>query len=121
MPPLTPGHQHEPGERQMLSLAYCPAIEIMTTTAEQAEALVEALAEEAQKQWGENWLPSLVSAYCEIESAETGKLIKPVQRRSQLGRTLEGKNPTAETLLRLVKAVGGQLELTFIRKEVKRF
>ncbi len=105
----------------MLSLAYCFTTEAMTRTAEQAKALIDAIAQEAQKQWGEDWLASLVSAYCEIESAETGKLIKPVQRRSQLGRTFESGNPTTETLMRLVQAVGGQLELVFIRREVKRF
>lgn len=105
----------------MLSLAYYPTIKTMKTAGEQAKALMDAISQEAQKQWGEDWLAALTRAYCEIESAETGKLIKPVQRRSQLVRALEVGNPTTESLMRLVQAVGGQLELVFLRREVKRF
>lgn len=93
----------------------------MTQTSGRAQALMDAISQEAQKIWGENWMAPLVTAYCQIESAEVGKLIKPVQRRSQLTRTFNSGNPTVETLLRLIQAVGGYLELAFIRKEVKRF
>lgn len=93
----------------------------MATSEEQAKALIEAISQESQAKWGDNWIASLVRAYCEIESQEIGKLVKPVQRRSQLVRSLEEGNPTLETLLRLIKAVEGELSLTFIRKEIKRF
>lgn len=105
----------------MLSLACYTSIKAMTTAGQKAKSLIDAISQEAQEKWGKDWLAPLVTAYCEIESAETDKLIKPVQRRSQLVRALETGNPTAETLMRLTQAVNGHLDLTFIRKEVKRF
>lgn len=87
----------------------------------QAKAIIQAISQEAQARWGGDWQACLVRAYCEIESAEAGKLIKPVARRSQLMRSLEECNPTLETLLRLTKAVGADLELAITRREVKRF
>jgi len=86
----------------------------------QAKAIIQAIIEEAQAKWGEDWQACLVRAYCEIESAE-GRLIKPVARRSQLMRSLEEGNPTLETLIRLTKAVGADLELSVTRREVKNF
>ena len=88
---------------------------------EQAKALIEAISQEAQSKWGDDWIAALVRAYCEIESEEVGKLIKPPQRRSQLGRVFEEGNTTLPTLMRLIKAVEAELHLTFIRKETKRF
>lgn len=88
---------------------------------EQAKAIIQAISQEAQARWGEDWQASLVRAYCEIESAEGERLIKPVARRSSLIRTLEEGNPTLETLLRLTKAVGADLELAITRRVVKRF
>ena len=105
----------------MLSLVRCSTIQAMASSAEQAQALIAAISQEAQQKWGDDWLAPLVRAYCEIESQEKGKLIKPVQRRSQLVRALEESNPTTETLLRLVKAIGGNLELVFTRTVVRRF
>lgn len=91
------------------------------TSEQQAKAVIQAISQEAQSKWGEDWIASLVRAYCEIESQESGKLIKPVQRRSQLVRAIEEGNPTLETLLRLCRAVNAELQLIFIRKEVKHF
>jgi DNA-binding phage protein len=93
----------------------------MATSEEQAKALIQAISQEAQSKWGDEWIAALVRAYCEIESQEAGKLVKPVQRRSQLVRVLEEGNPTLETLLRLAKAVGAEINLEFIRREIKRF
>lgn len=91
------------------------------TSKEQAKALIDAISQEAQTKWGKEWIATLVRAYCEIESQETGKLIKPIQRRSQLVRALEEGNTTLETLMRLTKAVEATIALTFIRKEIKHF
>lgn len=104
----------------MLSLACTSAIQAMNSE-EQAKAIIEAIQSEAQQKWGEDWLASLVRAYCEIESQETGKLIKPVARRSQIARTLEASSATLPVLLRLIAAVGGSLEMTITRKEVRKF
>jgi len=104
----------------MLSLACTSAIKAMNSEM-QAKAIIQAISQEAKSRWGEEWQASLVRAYCEIESAEAGKLIKPVARRSQLMRSLEECNPTLETLLRLAKAVGADLELAINRREVKTF
>jgi DNA-binding phage protein len=93
----------------------------MASSDEQAKALVASIAEEAQKIWGDDWLPALVRTYCEIESAETGKLIKPVQRRSQIVRSLDTGNPTAPTLFRLVQAIGAELEMVVTKVDRKRF
>ena len=104
----------------MLSLACISAIKTMTSE-QQAKAMIQAISQEAKARWGDDWIAPLVRAYCEIESAEVGKLIKPVARRSSLARSLEECNPTLETLLRLTKAVGADLELVITRREVKRF
>lgn len=93
----------------------------MVTSEQRAQALIQAIVQEAQDIWGEDWTKKLVRAYCEIESEETGQLIKPVQRRSQLVKVFEGGNATIETLMRLVKAINGDLELVFTRKEIRRF
>ncbi|PZV09156.1 MAG: hypothetical protein DCF22_18920 [Leptolyngbya sp.] len=104
----------------MLFLACTSAIFSMGSS-EQAKAIIEAISQEAKSKWGDDWIASLVRAYYEIESQEAGKLIKPVARRSSLVRSLEEGNPTLETLLRLTKAIGADLELAITRREVKRF
>lgn len=91
------------------------------TSEEQAKALIEAISLEAKSKWGDDWIASLTRAYCEIESEETGKLIKPPQRRSQLGRIFEEGNTTLPTLIRLLRAVEAEIKLTVTRKETKSF
>lgn len=70
-----------------------------------AAAVIDAIAAEAQAIWGEQWQSELVRAYCEIESSESGKIVKPVTRRSQVMRVLEAKATTLETTIRLAQAV----------------
>jgi DNA-binding phage protein len=97
------------------------ALNLDMTSAEQAKAIVDAIASEAKDRWGDRWIAELVRAYCEIETAETGKEVKPVARRSQLVRAIELATPTLETLLRLAAAVDMELQAVITRKEVKRF
>ncbi|HEY9749449.1 MAG TPA: hypothetical protein V6C63_12255 [Allocoleopsis sp.] len=88
-------------------------------------AVKTAIKTEAQAIWGEDdkqWIPNLVKRYCELESQETGKTIKTVQRRSQILTALgENGNPTLETAARLAACVGGEFQLAFQRTEIKRF
>jgi hypothetical protein len=92
------------------------------TAAQQAKAMVTAIAEAAQEQWGEDWLANLVRRYCELEQAETGnEKATPINRRSQLVTVLNEGNPKAETLVRLAMAVGAEVQLVVIRRDVKRF
>ncbi len=88
---------------------------------ERARAIVKAIAQEAEKQWGENWLPALVNAYCDIEKAETGNdKVTYANRRSQIVAALDS-NPRLETVLRLAQAVGLEVQLVATRKDVIRF
>jgi DNA-binding phage protein len=112
----------------MLSLALVLARDDVTSQ-ERAKAIVNAIVEQAQAIWGEDWLANLVRQYCELERAEGVDPAKatPVNRRSQILSALvekegkEGQNPKLETLLKLSEAVGGEIQLVFTRKEVKRF
>jgi DNA-binding phage protein len=91
-------------------------------SAEQAKAMVNAIAQVAQEQWGEDWLADLVRRYCEIEQEETGnEKATPINRRSQLLTAINEGNPKMETLVRLAIAVGVELQLVVVKREVKRF
>jgi hypothetical protein len=86
-------------------------IEAMDSNA-QANRLIDAIASQAKALWGDDrYIAELVRRYCELESSETGKDVKPVQRRSQLVRTLEEKTCELTTLMRLLAAVGIEIEL----------
>jgi hypothetical protein len=78
---------------------------------EKAAQIIDTIATQAQALWGDRHLAELVKHYCEIESAELGREVRPVQRRSQLARTLEEKTCELTTLTRLLAAVGMELEL----------
>jgi DNA-binding phage protein len=105
----------------MLLLARNSAIDDMTS-AEQASAMVQAIAQTAQEKWGEDWLPNLVREYAQIEQQETGnQKATPVNRRSQIVTVLSEGNPRTETLVRLATAVGAEVQLVVTRREVKRF
>ncbi|WNZ22722.1 hypothetical protein HJG54_07535 [Leptolyngbya sp. NK1-12] len=82
-----------------------------------ASHIIDTIISQAQTVWGDRYLIELVRAYCEIESTETGKAIKPVQRRSQLVRILNEKTCELTTLMRLLTSVGIELEL-YIRKKL---
>lgn len=102
----------------MLSLGQYLTLETVATNRERSAKLLNVIQSEAIRKWGEHgWIASLVRAYCEIESRETGEEVKPVQRRSQLTRSLTGGSTTLETFLRLSEAVGIDVELTVIRKQ----
>lgn len=83
---------------------------------QQAKSIIEAISREAKARWGDDWIAELVRAYCEIESAEVGELIKPQKRRSQIERSMKTHSATLPTLIRLTKAVGIEIELTITEK-----
>lgn len=72
----------------------------------QEKEIIAAIAAEAQRLWGEDWVACLVRAYCQIESRQSGKAIKPVARRSQIVRSLREGGLTLPSLIRLLQAVG---------------
>ncbi len=88
--------------------------------AEKAQAIMDAIAEEAQIKWGDRWQVELVRAYCEIESQETGEEVKPVNRRGQLMRTFEEGTTTLVTLCRIAEAFGIEFELSVIQRRTRR-
>ncbi|NJN89536.1 MAG: hypothetical protein HC878_03590 [Leptolyngbyaceae cyanobacterium SL_5_14] len=112
----------------MLSLALMLATNEVTSK-DKARAIVNAIIAEAQAIWGEDWFPNLVRRYCEIEQAEGVEPEKatPINRRTQILFLTKPQgsdpkqNPKIETLLKLAEAVGGEVQLVFTRKEVKRF
>lgn len=83
----------------------------------QAAKIIDAIATQAQALWGDKWLAELVKQYCEIETAESGREIKPVQRRSQIARSLEEKACEITTLMRLLAAVRIELEL-YVKQKI---
>ncbi|MBD2019240.1 hypothetical protein H6F43_03465 [Leptolyngbya sp. FACHB-36] len=91
------------------------------TSEQQAKAILQAIAAEAQVKFGDDWQADLVRAYCQIEQAETGneKAI-PVNRRGQILRAFSEGNTTLETLCRLAQAVGVEFEMVVTRREVRR-
>ncbi|KAM3112765.1 hypothetical protein [Phormidesmis sp. 146-33] len=104
----------------MLLLARTSATNSMTS-AEQAKAIVDTIAQAAKDKWGDDWISNLVREYCRLEREETGnEKATPVNRRSQVLTALEG-HPRADTLVRLAKAVDAEIQIVVIRREVKRF
>ncbi len=87
---------------------------------ERAQAIMNAIAEEAQAKWGDRWLPLLVQAYCQIESRETGEEVKPVNRRKQIVRAFEEGATTLESLCRIAEAVGIEFELSVIQRRTRK-
>jgi hypothetical protein len=75
------------------------------------EQIIAAIQVKAKKLWGEEWLTFLVRAYCQLESAEAGRIIKPVNRRSQIVRAIETGSPSLPSLLRLLEAVGLEIRV----------
>jgi len=73
--------------------------------------LIDAICQEAQTRWGEQWIAGLTRTYCQIETAETGKSIKSVDRRSQIERIIRTKAVTLATLLRMVEAIDGEIKV----------
>ncbi len=88
--------------------------------AEKAQAIMDAIAEEAQIKWGDRWQVELVRAYCRIESRETGEEVKPVNRRGQLIRAFEEGKTTLESLCRIAEAVGIEFELSVIQRRTRK-
>jgi hypothetical protein len=73
---------------------------------DRAAKIIDKIGERAREQWGDYWQAELVKAYCLIESEESGKLVKPVARRSQILRVFQTQATTLETVIRLGEAVG---------------
>lgn len=84
------------------------------------KAIVQAIADEAQVIWGENWLREIVRKYCELESLETGETVKTITCRSTVVRALDTRAITLETLIRLADCVGMRFIGEIQRKEVRR-
>ena len=85
-----------------------------------SKALMNAIAEEAQKLWGEQWFAHLVRRYCEIEESATGQAVEPKKRRSTIERALETGNINLETATWLAAAIGAQLQMAIHRIEIKK-
>jgi len=83
---------------------------------DKARAILSTIAQEAKAKWGDKWQAELVRAYCEIESKETGEVVKPVNRRKQIVRSFEEGTATLESLCRIAEAVGVEVELMVKRK-----
>lgn len=85
---------------------------------ERARAIIQAIAQEAQNSWGENWLLALTNAYCAIEQEETGnEKATYVNRRSQIQSAIDGTTtPRLETVLRLAQAVELEVQLVATRR-----
>ncbi len=90
-------------------------------TKARAKAIVQAIADEAQMIWGENWLREIVREYCEIESLEFGEAVSPNARRSTIVRALDTGAITLETLIRLADCVKMGFVGEIQRKQIKRF
>ncbi|NJN85564.1 MAG: hypothetical protein HC881_03645 [Leptolyngbyaceae cyanobacterium SL_7_1] len=90
-------------------------------SADKAKAMVQAIAQEAQAIWGDDWIKYIVRKYCEIESLEADEIIKPIQRRSTIVRALDTGAITLETLIRLADCVGMSFIGEIQRKEIRRF
>jgi len=88
--------------------------------AEKAQAIMDAIAEEARIKWGDRWQAELVRAYCQIESRETGEEVKPVNRRKQIVRSFEEGTATLESLCRIAEAVGIEFELSVIQRRTRK-
>lgn len=89
---------------------------------EKAKAIMDAIAQTAQDKWGDDWVPALVNAYCDLEKAETGnEKATLVNRRNQVLSAIEEGNPRLATVMRLATAVGITVELAIVRREVKQF
>lgn len=84
---------------------------------DQAKAIIEAIQTEAERIWGDRWMAEITKKYCEIESQELNREIKPPQRRSQLGRIFEEGNATLPTLIRLGTAINGKIRIEVNRIE----
>jgi len=97
------------------------ALGFSVDTEARTKAMVEAIADEAQVIWGENWLREIVKAYCERESLEFGETISPNTRRSTIVRALSTGAITLETLIRLADCVSMSFIGDVQRKQIKRF
>lgn len=83
---------------------------------QKAEKLVDAIIAQAQEQWGDRYVVEAVKGYCNVENRETGKELKPVQRRSQIERVFKEKSCDLTTLFRLLEVVQIEMELCFRTK-----
>jgi NTP pyrophosphatase (non-canonical NTP hydrolase) len=99
--------------------AFDLGLKIMAS-ADKAQAIMNAIAEEAQAKWGEDWQAQTVRAYCDVETQETGETVKPVNRRKQIIRSFDEGAITLESLCRLAEAVGIEFELTVIERRTRK-
>ncbi len=85
------------------------------------EDIISGIRESAIAIWGEEWFVCLVRAYCEVEGQATGKTPPPKSRRSTLKRVFQLGTTTLETATWLSAAVGAEIQMQFVRVEVRKF
>lgn len=83
--------------------------------------IVDAIAQEAQKIWGEDWFAQLVRQYCEVEGQVTGETPSAKARRSTIERALETGKTTLETATWLAACINAEMQLAVHRIEIRRF
>lgn len=97
------------------------ALGFSVDTKARTKAIVQAIADEAQVIWGDNWLREIVREYCEMESLEFGETVRTNTRRSTIVRALDTGAITLETLIRLADCVSMSFVGEIQRKQIKRF
>lgn len=93
---------------------------LATTKPTSPKALLDAIAAEAQKLWGEDWFAELVRRYCEIEAEMTGTKPLARTRRSSLERAIKTGGCSLETGCWLAAAIGAELQMAVHRVEIMK-
>lgn len=83
--------------------------------------IVDAITQEAEQIWGEDWFAHLVRRYCEIEGQMTGETPLARARRSTIERALQTGKTTLETTTWLAACVNAEMQLAIHRIEVRKF
>jgi len=79
----------------------------MTTT----QLILEKVQSRAEDLWGQKWMAELTKEYCAIAQEEGEDTANPNSRRTQLERIFERGTCTADSLFRLLEAVGYRVQL----------
>ena len=83
--------------------------------------IIDGIAQEARKIWGEEWFMHIVRRYCELEGEITGSVPLARQRRSTIERVFETGSATLETTTWLAACVNSEIQLAVYRIEVRKF
>jgi hypothetical protein len=79
----------------------------MTTT----QLILEKIQSRAKSIWGSKWMAELTKEYCEIAREEGEDTANANSRRTQIERIFSRGTCTADSLFRLLDAVGYRLQL----------